>query len=295
MASGNQKRSKKSAQKLSSKRDTFDKSVTEDIRKKYLSESDGEEEKVICFCGDDRELGEMACCELCAGWFHFRCMRFKENVNLLEKRDFVCCFCLASRTLSLIREVESLKKEVQELRAKRSTEKDAIPPGKKSEQAPKKKNRMLPEREKEASYSEVVRRSKEKEQRQRREDTKPVELRQEKKESTVEKRSKAIGKSTIKSPSRAGEYVGRRKLWGTKKVDTEEDVKKLVVSRVPEAASIEVKRVFKSEDGRCRWWFWLIGEESILKLVDRGDYGGFWKVEKKSPFLDSVVVRVLGR
>ena len=80
-------------------------------------------------------------------------------------------------------------------------------------------------------------------------------MRQEKKESTVEKRSKAIGKSTTKSPSRVGEYVGRRNLWGTKKVDTEEDVKKPVVSRVPEAASIEVKRVFKSEDGRCRWWF----------------------------------------
>ena len=32
-----------------------------------------------------------------------------------------------------------------------------------------------------------------------------------------------------------------------------------------------------------------------MKLVDRGDYGDFWKVKKKSPFLDLVVVRVLGR
>ena len=75
----------------------------------------GDVEKVLCFCGNDREFGEMACCELCLGWFHFRCMRFKENVDLLEKRDFVCCFCLASKTLALLREVDALKEEVKEL------------------------------------------------------------------------------------------------------------------------------------------------------------------------------------
>ena len=43
-------------------------------------------------------------------------MRFKEKVDLLGKRDFVCCFCLASKTLVLLREVETLKEEVRELR-----------------------------------------------------------------------------------------------------------------------------------------------------------------------------------
>ena len=106
--------------------------MVEDGRKEYFSESDGEEEKVICFCEDNRKLGGMACCELCSGWFHFRFMRFKENFDLLEKKDFICCFCLASRTLSLIREVKSQKKEVKESRDKPSTEEDAIPPNKKS-------------------------------------------------------------------------------------------------------------------------------------------------------------------
>ena len=72
-------------------------------------------EKVLCFCGNDRESGEMACCELCSGWFHFRCMQFKEKVDLLEKRDFVCCFCLASKTLALLKEFDALKEEVKEL------------------------------------------------------------------------------------------------------------------------------------------------------------------------------------
>ena len=67
------------------------------------------------------------------------------------------------------------------------------------------------------------------------------------------------------------------------------------MSRVPEAASIEVKRVFKSEKGRFRWWFWVLGEESVLMLVDGGSYGDFWKIEKEAPFLESVVVQALGR
>ena len=46
---------------------------------------------------------------------------------------------------------------------------------------------------------------------------------------------------------------------------------------------------------RFRWWFWLTGDESVLKLVDGGSFGEFWKVEKKSPFLESVAVRVLPR
>ena len=80
-----------------------------------------ETDRIACFCGDDSEFGEMACCELCSGWFHFRCMRYKENVGLLDNRDFVCCFCIASKTLSLAKEVELLRSEVKELRQKLAT------------------------------------------------------------------------------------------------------------------------------------------------------------------------------
>ena len=51
----------------------------------------------------------------------------------------------------------------------------------------------------------------------------------------------------------------------------------------------------QSDDGRVRWWFWLEGEESVLKLIDVVDFGDFWKMERRSPFLESAVVRVLGR
>ena len=88
-------------------------------------------------------------------------------------------------------------------------------------------------------------------------------------------------------------FVGRRKLWGTKRVTTEEEVKDYLVSRMPEAEPLEVSRVFKSEEGRYRWCFWLVGDESVLKLVDEGNFGEYWKVERFSPFLESVVVQVL--
>ena len=91
----------------------------------------------------------------------------------------------------------------------------------------------------------------------------------------VPRKSQKARKRTSGCPPSTHQFVGRRKLWGTKRVDTEEEVEAFLVSRVPEAASVEVKRVFKSEDGRVRWWFWLIGDESVLNLIDRGSFGEF--------------------
>ena len=74
--------------------------------------------------------------------------------------------------------------------------------------------------------------------------------------------------------------MGRRKLWGTKRVDTEEEVKAFLMSRVSKAASIEIKHVFKSEGGRFRWWLWLMGKESALKLENESSFGEFWKLRR---------------
>ena len=109
-------------------KDAYDKADTSTGRKEKTAETSGDEEKVMCFCSEDREFGEMACCELCAGLFHFRCMRFKEDVDMLAKKDFMCCFCLASKTLFLLREVE-------ELRERNFTEKGEIPTNEKDGEA----------------------------------------------------------------------------------------------------------------------------------------------------------------
>ena len=55
----------------------------------------GNDGEVRCFCNGKRETGEMVQCEVCAGWFHFECLRMKEGVGVLDGRAFVCCFCLS--------------------------------------------------------------------------------------------------------------------------------------------------------------------------------------------------------
>ena len=171
MAEGKRQRSRRVAQNSRAKR-VPDKTETVDGRKEKDVESGAEEEKVRCFCGEDREFGEMASCELCSGWFHFRCMRFKEDVDLLATKDFVCCFCLASRTLSLLREVEGLKKEVKEMRERSSAEKGEIPTNRNDGRAER-----IPDGQStgtdESSYSAVVKISGKKKQ-PHQEDPKPV-------------------------------------------------------------------------------------------------------------------------
>ena len=56
------------------------------------------------------------------------------------------------------------------------------------------------------------------------------------------------------------------------------------MSRVPEVEPLKVSRVFKSEEKWNSWCFWLVGDESELKLVDEGYFGEYWKVERFSPF-----------
>ena len=172
MAEGKRQRSKRVTQNSRAKR-VPDVVETVDGGKEKDVETGREEEKLLCFCGEDREFGEMASCELCSGWFHFRCMRFKEDVDLLATKDFVCCFCLASRTLSLLREVENLKKEVKELRERSSREKGEIPTnrnGGRAERIPDGQSTGTDE----SSDSAVVERSGKKKQPRRKEDPKPV-------------------------------------------------------------------------------------------------------------------------
>ena len=259
----------------------YDKADNSTGRKEKSVEKGVEEEKVMCFCGEDCDFGEMACCELCAGWFHFRCMRFKEDVDMLAKKDFVCCFCLASKTLFLLREVEALKNEMKEFsRERNSAEKGVMPTNEndgKAESIPGNQASAIHEK----SYSAVVKDPRKEKRPHKKEDQRLGSPYAGKKQTAVPKKvrkAEAAGKKATGSSPRAQQFVGRRKLWGTKRVDTEEEIKAFLVSRVPEAEAVEIKRVFKSEGGRYGWWF--------LVMV---------KIEKRSPFLESVEVRVLGR
>lgn len=51
-------------------------------------------------------------------------MQFKEEVDLLQNWNCVCWFCLASKPLMLLREVEVLKVEVRELQDVKTSHSD---------------------------------------------------------------------------------------------------------------------------------------------------------------------------
>ena len=89
--------------------------------------------------------------------------------------------------------------------------------------------------------------------------------------------------------NKQGEYVGVRKLWGTRKKVSVEEVKERLREK------FGVVRVCKEDSGRMRWWFWLKGEEDVLGRLDRVVMDDVWKVEKRSPFLGVASVRVLSR
>ena len=258
-----------------------------------------EEDKIACFCGDSTEFGEMACCELCSGWFHFRCMGYKEDVGLLDNRDFVCCFCVASKTLSLVKEVEFLRSEVKELRQKLASHFTEEVPRKSDQLEATVEREAKDQAREETSYSAVVKRKESTKQPSGKETLESIsrgrKTTQKRTKERVQTDKKKAPPTQRKQPQPEKKFVERRKLWGTKRVTTEEEVKAFLVSRVPEAESVEVKRVFKSEEGRYRWWFWLMGDESVLKVVDQGSFGDFWKIESYSPFLESATVRVLSR
>ena len=90
-----------------------------------------------------------------------------------------------------------------------------------------------------------------------------------------------------------GEYVGVRKLWGTRKKVSVEEVKERLREKFGEAEKVEVVRVCKEDSVRIRWWFWLKGEEDVLGRLDGVVMDDVWKVEKRSPFLGVASVRVL--
>ena len=141
-------------------------------------------------------------------------------MDLLAKKDFVCCFCLASKTLLLLREVESLKKEVKELRESSSKEEgemltctnDGNPERSPGEQITVKGK---------PSYSAVVRGPGEKKHpvpHKKENPRKPKSLVRgtARGNKVVPKKAQAERKSVPGSPVKSQQFVGRRKLWGTK-------------------------------------------------------------------------------
>ena len=55
---------------------------------------------------------EKYCAVMCQRWSHLRCIGMKEGVVVMERKEFVCHFCMSACLLTLQKEVRELKKRV---------------------------------------------------------------------------------------------------------------------------------------------------------------------------------------
>ena len=279
-----------------------------------FSDDSGDKGEVRCFCNVRRETGEMVQCEVCAGWFHLKCLRMKEGVGVLNGRAFVCCFCLSMKVLELTRfvgelqgEMVVLKRSVKELKREKDELAERVMVVEGGWKKVERSGRREPEvREKPISVNrtaigkrndseaKVGAKSKEMLQCGNR---RPEEVGQKKRAVSMVRSGGDNRKSeeSFVKKNRSGEYVGVRKLWGTRKKVSVEDVKESLKAKFDEAEKVEVVRVIKEDSDRTRWWFWLKGEEEVLGRLDGTVIDEAWKVEKRSPFLGVASVRVISR
>ena len=277
-----------------------------------LSDDSGDEGEVRCFCNVRRETGEMVQCEVCAGWFHLKCLRMKEGVGVLNGRAFVCCFCLSMKVLELTRvvgelqgEMAVLKRSVKELKREKDELAERVMVVKGGWEKVEKSGRygrMADVREKTVTGKRNDPESKggaKSKELLKCGNRSPGEVGQKKNAVSMvmsggENRKSEESSSFVKK-NRCREYVGVRKLWGTRKKVSVEDVNGSLKAKFNDAEKIEVVRVIKEDSDRTRWWFWLKGEEEVLGRLDGTVLDEAWKIEKRSPFLGVASVRVLSR
>ena len=105
----------------------------------------------------------------------------------------------------------------------------------------------------------------------------------------VERRGKVAGRSGCNPGSH---YVGRRKVWGTRRSVTVESVTREIEKIVESKGEINVRRVeFNTEKG-VKWWFWVESEERILQELTSKCNWEHWELQSM-PFLGDAKVRVL--
>ena len=118
---------------------------------------------------------------------------------------------------------------------------------------------------------------------------KKPEKRKEAETRKVERRSNVARRSGCNPGSH---YVGRRKVWGTRRSVTVESVTGEIEKVVESKGEINVRRVeFDTEKG-VKWWFWVESEERILQELTSKCNWEHWELQSM-PFLGDAKVRVL--
>ena len=252
------------------------------------------DESIKCICACNVEKGEMVCCDVCEGWTHLRCIGMKEGVGGMEGKEFVCYFCVSACLLAMRRDVEGLRKELKETREENGRLRSVLEQ-ERSERvrvAQKEVKENMPECERVAATGDRLAESMAAGEGEQQTDN------QWRQTSGVEQSKGQKGRYTYKPMNGWKEgkrsmkgIPGMRKVWGTQKKESCNDVAKemvRVVGRVGSQFSV-VKQLDKSNE-KNRWWFIVKAPEKSLQDVDKKWKHEHWHWQKVrvggSGFLD---------
>ena len=269
-----------------------------------------EDDSIRCFCQSKVEKGEMVCCDACSGWFHLKCMGMKEGAEVMKEKEFVCHFCVSSTILSMREEISGLRRELENVKSemKKVVEQNEL--GQKHV-GPEGAERRLDQRTGNSKQSEVMSdmqvgeerntvtyqcRNREAEKNERSRGTGGVahavgdgkvptqEHSGETEKQAAKMEIRAQGgnqENTRKSKQPVKQMIGARKVWGTRKGVTCDEVAKAMVriaGKLPTGFSV-MKRM-ASVNGKKKWWFIVKAPERSLQCVDKAWNHKFWQWQR---------------
>ena len=234
-------------------------------------------EAITCLCDCKVEKGEMVCCDVCEGWSHLRCMGMKEGGGLMEGKVFVCYFCLSKCLVSLRNEVGVLREELSLVKSELKETRDENERLKSElEREGTESSRMASEGEVTGDMTDggVVTYNKVDEMVVSGEGEKPVRCQQ---SSGVEEKVRQNDKresraeSSRKEPKKLSKWApGVRKVWGTCKKESMNDIAKEVSKTVGNLSSnFMVGRHVDQQNGKNVWWFTVKAPEKTLLELDK--------------------------
>ena len=264
------------------------------------------DDSIKCFCDRKVERGEMVCCDVCSGWFHLKCMGMKEGAGLMKGKEFVCHFCVSSVMLKMREEIVGLRRELDGVwnEMKRVTAENE------SLQSQLVKEGVV---EVEARKNMKTGRPKPNEAEERKRESKEASL------YTHRENGRAMDQSKV-YPQRGGmgaegqahesknkangqlvpggakkrpkQVMGVRKVWGTRKQDSCDDVAKAMVKAVGRvSAKFSVSKRVANVNGKNKWWFIVRAPERSLQSIDKEWKHRYWQwqrvVGRSHPFLEA--------
>ena len=253
-------------------------SCCEDVKEGEGSE-DGD---VRCLCARSVERGDMVCCDVCGSWSHLSCIGVKAGVSLMEGKDFVCFFCISTCLLALRKEVGGLREEMEVMRRELKVTREENEKLKCLEGMVQRGSEKLEVNEKEGPVDAGVEGELVTEDKVRKTDGENQTRCQQSQSAGNQRSEQQLNKEGHKQKRKGAGMskwvAGVRKIWGTRKKESCDDIAKGLVRAVGKMSSgFSVGKRVGQVNGKSGWWFIVRAPESCLLEVDKKWNHKYWR------------------